>query len=160
MLWWRIGEGSMAELPCVFCDIIRGQAPASVVCADERAMAFVDIRPVNLGHLLVVPRVHASQLAELDPVVGSHLFRVGMLLAGALRRSGVRCEGVNLYLADGAAAGQEISHVHLHVVPRFRGDGFGLRRGPENFQRPERAVLEEVAADVRAALEVVTHGEC
>ena len=92
---------------CIFCDIIGGQAPASFVYEDEVAVAFMDIRPVNAGHLLVVPRGHARHLADLDPEVGGHLFRVGMRLAGALRRTPLPCEGVNLYLADGEVAGQE-----------------------------------------------------
>jgi len=138
---------------CVFCDIVRGEAPASVVHDDDQVMAFMDIQPVNPGHLLVVPRVHAAYLADLDQETGSRLFQVAMKLADAVRHSGVRCEGVNFFLADGRAAGQEVFHVHLHVVPRFEGDGFGLRFGPEYFRRPARVTLDEVAVDIRRALE-------
>jgi len=112
---------------CVFCDIVRDAAPASVVYTDSRVMAFMDIQPVNRGHLLIVPRVHASYLNELEEETGGWLLQVGMKLAGAIRRSGLRCEGVDFFLADGEAAGQEIIHVHLHVIPRFQGDGFGFR---------------------------------
>ena len=139
----------MKEAQCVFCDIVRGKAPASVVYADDSAMAFMDIRPVNPGHLLVVPRAHATYLADLDVETGGHLFRVGMNLAAAVRRSGVRCEGVDLFLADGEAAGQEILHVHLHIIPRFAGDGFGFRFGPDYFKRPERLALDAVAESIR-----------
>lgn len=139
-------------MSCAFCEIIDGRAPASFVYDDERVVAFMDIRPVNPGHVLVVPRDHASYLADLDPEVGGHLFRVGMRLAVALRRSALRCEGINLYLADGEAAGQEVWHVHLHTVPRFRGDGFGLRFGPDYGRQPGRESLDEVAAAVRQAL--------
>jgi histidine triad (HIT) family protein len=113
----------------------------------------MDIRPVNPGHLLVVPRAHAAHLADLDAEVGGRLFQVGMKLAAAVRRCGVACEGVNLFLADGEAAGQEVPHVHLHIVPRFRGDGFGFRFGPSYFHMPDRATLEEVAGAIRQALE-------
>lgn len=143
----------MTRASCVFCDIVRGKAPASVVHDDDQVMAFMDIQPVNPGHLLVVPRIHSAYLAELDEGTGGHMFQVAMILADAVRRSGVPCEGVNLYLADGRAAGQEILHVHLHVVPRFEGDGFGLRFGPAYFRRPERATLDGVAMDIRRALE-------
>ena len=143
----------MAETACTFCDIIRGQAPASIVYEDEQVLAFMDIRPVNPGHVLVVPRSHAGCLAEMETATGAHLFQVGMKLAEAVRRSGVRCEGVNLFLADGEAAGQEVFHVHLHVLPRFAGDGFGLRFGPDYLRLPQRSALDEVAANIRQALE-------
>jgi histidine triad (HIT) family protein len=145
---------SVASPTCVFCDIVRGAAQASIVHADELVMAFMDIQPVNEGHLLVVPRTHAACLDELDGEIGAHLFRAAMELSRAIRRSGVRCEGVNLFLADGKAAGQEVFHVHLHVIPRYRGDGFGLRFGAEYHLLPERVRLDQVAADIRQAVEV------
>ena len=87
----------------------------------------MDIRPVNPGHLLVIPLVHAAGLTTLESDTGAQMFRVGQRLAEAIRRSGVRCEGINFLLADGEAAGQEVFHVHLHVIPRYAGDGFGFR---------------------------------
>jgi histidine triad (HIT) family protein len=93
-------------------------------------------------------------LSELDEETGAQLFRVAMRLSEALRQSGVRCEGVNLFLADGEAAGQEVFHVHLHLIPRFRGDGFGFRFGPDYSLLPERARLDEVAEGIRQAVEV------
>jgi len=137
---------------CEFCAIIAGDAPASLVWEDSLALAFMDIRPVNPGHVLVVPRQHAATLAQLDPEVGAHLFGVAMRLAPAVRRSGVVSEGINLFLADGRAAGQEVMHVHLHIVPRFSGDGFGFRIGPLNLQHPDRAALDGIAEGILAAL--------
>jgi len=139
-------------MSCLFCDIVGGQAPASLVYEDEMVLAFMDIQPVNPGHVLIATRDHASLLADLDPEVGGHLFGVGMRLAAALRRAPLRCEGINLYLADGAVAGQQVGHIHLHVVPRFRGDGFGLRFGPDYSRRPSREALDEVAAAIRQEL--------
>jgi diadenosine tetraphosphate (Ap4A) HIT family hydrolase len=133
---------------CIFCDIVSGAAPASFVHRDEYCVAFMDIRPVNRGHLLVVPIGHATHLADMDAETAAHLSRVAHGLAAALRRSGLRCEGVNLFLADGEAAGQEVFHVHLHVLPRFRGDGFGLRFGPDYVVR-SREELDEAAAAIR-----------
>jgi histidine triad (HIT) family protein len=79
--------------------------------------------------------------------------RVGQRVAEAIRASNVRCEGINLFLADGEAAMQEVFHVHLHVFPRFAGDGFGLRFSEEYFtRRPERADLDDTAASIRAAV--------
>jgi histidine triad (HIT) family protein len=143
----------VGKTACEFCDIIGGEAPSSVVYADGVVMAFMDIRPVNPGHLLVVPRAHARHLADMPSETGAHMFRVGMRSAAAVRRSGVRCDGVDLFLADGEAAGQEVFHVHLHVIPRYWGDGFGFRFGPGYDKLPGRAELDDVAAGIRAAVE-------
>jgi diadenosine tetraphosphate (Ap4A) HIT family hydrolase len=133
---------------CIFCAIVAGQEPASLVHDDDVCLAFMDLYPVAPGHLLVVPKEHAPGLAELDADAGRHMFVVAQRLAAALRRSGLRCEGVNLFLADGEAAGQEVFHVHLHVVPRFQGDGFKIaaRHG-----RPARAELDAHAELLRQA---------
>ena len=90
----------------IFSEIIAGRAPASRVYEDDDVLAFMDIRPFTPGHLLVIPKVPASCLAELDPVVGGKLFQVGQRIAAALRASEVGCDGVNFFLADGVAAGQ------------------------------------------------------
>lgn len=135
---------------CVFCDIILGKQPASIVYQDETCMAFMDIHPVNAGHTLVIPKQHAASLAELDLADAGRLFQVSQQIAEAIRKSGLRCEGINMFLADGEAAGQEIWHVHLHVFPRFRGDGFGLRFHPSYFsKRPAREALDRAAEAIR-----------
>jgi histidine triad (HIT) family protein len=134
---------------CVFCDIVAGRGPASVVHSDETVIAFLDIRPLTTGHLLVIPREHAPYLADLDPGLGGHMFGVAQRMAAALRGSGVPCDGVNLFLADGAAAFQEVFHVHLHVIPRTPGDGFRIRA---KWRRPGRAELDSVAGQVRDGL--------
>ncbi|NKY53165.1 HIT family protein [Nocardia vermiculata] len=132
----------------IFADIVAGRAPSSKVYEDADVLAFMDIRPMTPGHLLVIPKVAARSLAELDPVVGGKLFRVGQRLAAALRESEVACDGVNLFLADGEVAGQEVFHVHLHVIPRTSGDGFGLRYRATG---PARADLDYLAASIAAA---------
>jgi diadenosine tetraphosphate (Ap4A) HIT family hydrolase len=135
---------------CVFCGILTGSVPASVVLEDDETIAFLDIAPITPGHTLVVPRGHAGSLAELAPEAGAAVFRTAMRIAAALRRSGLQVEGVNLLLSDGAAAGQEVPHVHLHVVPRFPGDGLQIRTAS---REPTRSDLEASAVAIRAALE-------
>lgn len=136
---------------CVFCEIVAGREPASIVYRDVLVCGFMDIQPVNPGHLLVIPVTHAAYLSDLDMNVGGRMFSVAQRLAEAIRHSGVRCEGINFFLADGVAAGQEIFHAHLHVFPRFEGDGFGLRHPPEYHSLPDRLSLEAVASSVRNA---------
>ncbi|MBA3412142.1 MAG: HIT family protein [Actinobacteria bacterium] len=136
---------------CLLCRLASGKAEVSIVHEDERTVTLMDIQPLAPGHMLVVPRAHAAYLANLDPEDGAQLFRVAQLAAAALRGSTLRCEGVNFFLADGEAAGQEIFHVHLHVFPRFAGDGFGLRFPPGYSVRP-RGELDQAAAALRQSL--------
>jgi histidine triad (HIT) family protein len=131
---------------------VAGEAEASFLFRDERVAAFMDITPVNPGHLLVIPIRHAVYLAELDPADGTRMFEVAQSLAAGLRRAGPKCEAVNLFLADGEQAGQEVPHVHLHVIPRFRGDGFSLKLPPEYGRHPVRSELNRIAAAVKAGL--------
>ena len=139
---------------CVFCGILAGRLPASVVLREAGCTAFMDIQPVNAGHVLVVPDGHATSLADLPEDAGARLFRTAQKVAAALYASGLGCEGVNLFLADGEAAGQEVFHVHLHVIPRFEGDGFGLTFGPDYADRPARKELDRDAGRIRDALGV------
>ncbi len=137
---------------CVFCEIIAGRAPASVVYRDDACIAFMDLTPVNAGHLLIVPITHATYLADLDPQTGGALFTVAQRLSAAVRKSGIKAEGINLFLADGEAAGQEVFHVHLHVLPRFPGDGFGHRFPATYGQRPTRDQLDLDARAITLAM--------
>lgn len=134
---------------CIFCRIVGGELPATTVAEDEVTISFMDINPVNAGHLLVVPKEHHESIATIPGKVLSHLVLIAQWLAAALRASPVRTEGVNLYLADGTAAGQEVPHAHLHVIPRWRGDG--MRITASRPPTPSRKELEGIAAQIRAA---------
>jgi len=137
---------------CDFCKIASGVAPASVVFSDEKVIAFLDIQPVNPGHVLVIPRAHAKELSELESEVGGQMFKAAMIVAEGLRKSGLKCEAVNLFRADGETAFQEVFHVHLHVIPRFRGDGFELKFGPDYGNRPKRKEMDIIADQIRRAI--------
>lgn len=135
---------------CVFCAIVSGQAEASVVHEDEDAVAFMALHPVAPGHLLVIPKVHAAGLDDLDPAGGAHVWTVGHRLSHALRRSCLPCDGVNVLVCDGEAAFQTVFHLHLHVIPRTVDDGWTLThvQAPER----ERALLDADARAIRDAL--------
>jgi histidine triad (HIT) family protein len=137
---------------CVICKLLSGELEVSMVQQDDLCSAFMDIQPVNPGHVLVVPNRHAACLADLTEEEGAQTFRVAQRLTAALRRSGVRCEGVNFFLADGEAAGQEVFHVHLHIFPRYAGDGFGLTFPPAYSQKPQREELNKIGGRIRNAL--------
>jgi histidine triad (HIT) family protein len=141
----------------IFAAIIEGSLEASVVYRDEHVIALLDIQPVNQGHVLVMPITPARFLYELDDQVAVRLFVVARKISLAIRNSGIPCTGINLFLADGASAGQEVPHVHLHVFPRYEGDGFGLTFPPRYFEAlPSRAELKTVASTLSKALDDIT----
>ncbi len=137
---------------CVFCKLLRGELPVSSIVEDRYCFACLDIDPINPGHVLVLPKHHRVSLAELDDITGAHMFNVARQVAAALRRtSEIKCSGVNLYLADGAAAGQEVFHAHLHVRPRYAGDNVRSQY-PANFNRqpkPNRDQLNTLAERIK-----------
>ncbi|HEX8694876.1 MAG TPA: HIT family protein [Longimicrobium sp.] len=137
---------------CVFCRILAGELPVSWVHRGERCVALMDIQPVNPGHVLVIPVEHAVSLTDVPPETAGEMMRIARRVAAALPASGLRCEGVNLFLADGEAAGQEVFHSHLHVIPRWRGDAFVLRFGPRDREFPARAALDVAAEAIRRKL--------
>ena len=134
---------------CIFCGIVANTSLSSVVYEDSTILALMDIRPVTPGHTLVIPKIHCACLAELDEATGRRLFDVTMKIAQAVRNSGVKCEGVNLFLADGEAAGQEVFHVHMHVIPRYKGDNFIIK--PDYGAKPTRGELDKIAKQIKSA---------
>jgi len=134
---------------CIFCEIIAGKASASIVYQDDLVIAVMDIQPVNPGHLMIIPKQHIASMDEMDENIGMHLFRIAMRLEQSIRKSGVRCEGINLFLADGESAFQEIFHLHLHVFPRFKGDSFKI--DADWSVNPSRQELDEVAKKINKA---------
>jgi histidine triad (HIT) family protein len=136
---------------CIFCDLIRGAAEVSVCYEDATAIAFLDIQPVNVGHTLIVPRQHYESLADIPTDVGLHLFRVALTLLPALRQA-TGALGTNLVVNSGKAAGQDVFHYHVHVIPRTEGDGFDIPLPFPGSQAPDRTVLDAMAARIIAAL--------
>jgi histidine triad (HIT) family protein len=149
---WCFAMGEMDMTKCIFCDILERKIPSSHVYNDDKCSAFMDIQPINSGHVLIVPNKHASCLAELEEDIGAHLFRVAQKIAHSLRKSELKCEGINLFLSDGKAAGQEIFHVHLHLFPRFSGDGFRLRFGAGYGKKLSHEELDKTAEKIRSVL--------
>ena len=138
---------------CIFCGIVAGRADASIVFHDDLVTVFMDIHPVNPGHMLVIPNEHASGIDDVPETVCARMFIVGRRMASALRRSGLRCEGVNLFLADGAAAGQDVFHSHLHVIPRFQGNPGRLRLQAGFSETTSRQELDMQAERIRSTLD-------
>jgi diadenosine tetraphosphate (Ap4A) HIT family hydrolase len=137
--------------PCVFCRILAGQLPSSLVLDSDLIVAFLDIHPWNPGHTLVMPRRHVESFTELSSTEVEQLALCGQRIATALKQGLDGCEAVTCSLADGAAAGQDVPHTHLHVVPRRTGDGLGWRAAG---RLEDRERLDAIASQLRTALGV------
>ena len=136
----------------IFGKILAGEAEVSWIAREHGVAAFMDLHPVNPGHALVIPERPAVGLADLDPEDSRKMFAMGQRVAAAIRASGIPCDGVNLILCDGEAAGQEVFHVHLHVIPRVEGDAFGFRHAPDYPRAEARRTLDEQATEISTQL--------
>ncbi len=141
---------------CIFCAIVDRTAPSVTVYETDEVLAFLDIRPIARGHVLVIPKDHSTDLDSMDPDLGREVFAAGHRIARGLRRSDLRADGANLVLNDGKAAFQTVFHTHLHVVPRWRGDKLRFAFGFVT-RRPRKP--EESAAAIRSGLERLATAE-
>ena len=135
---------------CTFCDIIQGAAEVSVCYEDAVTLAFMDIQPVNPGHVLVAPKAHHESLLDLPAALAAELFAVATKLAPIVRAA-ARAEGLNLVVSSGAAAGQDVYHFHIHLIPRMKGDGFEIALPFPGSPIPDRTTLDAMAARIIGA---------
>jgi histidine triad (HIT) family protein len=135
---------------CVFCEILRGESAATFTHQDDTVVAIMDIQPITHGHMLVIPREHAVLMADLNETAAMRTFRVARKLASVVRTT-LGATGVNLFVADGEVAFQDVPHFHVHVIPRYPNDGFGLSFSDSYANPPTREALETIASAIRAA---------
>jgi histidine triad (HIT) family protein len=115
----------MPDPDCLFCKIVAGEIPATIVDSDERTVAFMDINPANRGHALVVPREHARDLLEI-PAADLEACAVAAKRLAARQKERLGADGVNLLNSCGEAAWQTVFHFHVHVIPRYDDDPLRL----------------------------------
>jgi diadenosine tetraphosphate (Ap4A) HIT family hydrolase len=130
---------------CIFCRIIAREAEASIAYQDELVTAFMDLHPVTPGHTLVIPNDHSQDVEGVSETAGGRIWEIGRRIAIGFSTAGIRAEGANFFLANGAIAGQTVFHCHLHVIPRYAGDGFGFAHGVFGRGRPKRDELDDHA---------------
>jgi histidine triad (HIT) family protein len=106
---------------CVFCDIVQGEVPAHRIYADDQTLAFLDTAPANPGHALVIPTTHHETLTDMSEKRVGNVFQTARRIASAIE-SAYDPDGLNIVQSNGAAAGQEVYHAHVHVIPRYSGD--------------------------------------
>src|SRR5260370_3054776 len=127
--------------------MVGGEPPASFTHQDDSVVAFMDIQPITHGHMLVVPREHAVLMQDVNETAAMRAFRVARRMA-SLARHTLGAAGANLLVMDGAVAFQDVPHFHIHVIPRYVGDGFTLTF-PKSYETPPR---RPELASIRAAL--------
>jgi len=137
----------VAPEQCIFCKIVGKQAPAHVVHEDERTLAFMDLFPVSDGHVLVIPKRHATNLLDCDDADLAAVIARSRRVAGAMREV-LGLKGIGVFQLNGAAAGQTVFHYHMHLIPRREGEGLAIHgRGQGDPKR-----LAEIAGLLAKAL--------
>lgn len=112
----------------------------------------MDITPITVGHILIVPNQHAHIMEEVDETTASHLFAVAHRISKGLRSSSIKCDGINIFIADGVAAGQEVPHVHLHIFARYEDDGFCFPKCLATNNAPTRMELDDLALHIQSKM--------
>jgi histidine triad (HIT) family protein len=138
--------------PCIFCAIVRGEVPGHLVLSGRRCVAFLDIHPLSRGHTLVVPRAHAADLTQVSVEDWAEATHMAHSVALQLRKA-LGAQGNNLFVASGTAAEQSVRHLHIHVVPRYAGDGLDLNEWwTMKVQPASPEALEKLAKELRGTL--------
>ena len=114
-------------MDCIFCKIVSGDIPSVKVYEDDRVLAFMDINPINDGHLLIIPKAHASTIHEIAEADFLAVMAAARKLAVAVQGA-LNPDGINLMQLNGKAANQVVPHLHVHIVPRWSGDGVTVSR--------------------------------
>lgn len=132
-------------MDCIFCKIARGEIPSKTIYEDEDFRVILDLGPAARGHALILPKTHAADLYELPEETAAAAMKLARKMALRMREK-LHCDGLNLMQNNGAVAGQTISHFHLHVIPRYEGDGQSINWVPgEPSQEELEAVRKEMA---------------
>ncbi len=134
---------------CVFCSIIEGKTSSYKVFEDEKTLAFLDIHPSALGHTLIIPKVHIAKIEDLEKEDAEALFRTLYLLVGGIQQA-LGAPAITIGINNGKESGQEIPHVHIHMIPRARGDRGGIIQGiTRTIGRPNQDQMNNIAKKLR-----------
>lgn len=137
---------------CIFCKIISNKVEASFIYRGVNCSAFMDIHPMTPGHLLIVPNRHSERFVDVNPNDAAEMFKLAQDSLIAIKKTTILCDGANIFLSDGAVAGQEVLHSHLHVAPRFIGDGQKVGFMNDDPDQANRFELDEFAKQISGFL--------
>ena len=133
---------------CVFCKIIRKEAPAEVLLETDRVLAMLDIRPIHYGHALIIPKVHCRDFLDVPEEYLHDILRASQVVARGLVE-GLRLEGFNLFANNGRIAGQSVFHFHIHVTPRYATDNIRFVLSLKEYPQGK---MREMADTIRLAI--------
>lgn len=137
----------MKDENCIFCKILAGEIPSTAVYEDDDFKVILDVNPAARGHVIILPKNHAANIYELPDEDASKIMVVAKKIATAIEKA-YHCDGVNILQNNGEAAGQTVFHLHVHVIPRFKGDtvNIGWKQGdmPEDLD----AICKEIQAQL------------
>ena len=125
---------------CIFCKIIKGEIPSEKIYENERVLAFLDIAPVNIGHTLVIPKEHYANIFETPEETLTEMLKVTKKVGIAIKTQ-MRADGVNININNDSAAGQIVFHLHIHIIPRLKDDGFSMWYGKRPYDDGEMSIV-------------------
>ena len=131
---------------CIFCKIVAGEIPSSKVYEDAAKLAFMDIGPVQPGHVLLIPKAHYERLTDLPDDVAADLARVLPRLARATVAA-ARADGFNIFQTNGRCSGQAVFHLHIHIIPRHDNDGYSFHWRPTQYAEGEMETWRKKICD-------------
>lgn len=132
---------------CIFCKIINKEIPAEIIYEDKKSLVFLDIEPNNPGHCLVVPKEHFENLFDVDEKTLGDLMIIVKKMSLVLKNS-LAAEGINIGINNGESAGQIVSHLHIHVIPRYASDGFVHWHGKAYQEGEMKLVAEKIKKEL------------
>lgn len=132
-------------MDCVFCKIIKGELSCHKIYEDNDFLAFLDMYPVNYGHTLVIPKAHYDNIFELPDDVASKYFVVVKKIAEVVKNT-MNADGINIGMNNLPAAGQVVFHSHIHIIPRFNGDGLN-HSGNKDVSQEEMSLIASKMKD-------------
>jgi histidine triad (HIT) family protein len=135
----------MLDESCIFCKIASRQAVSSIIYEDKTVMVFLDIRPLNIGHTLIIPKAHYVDIFDIPQEVLSQVHKVSKQIAFAVKKA-TAADGISIIQQNGKAAGQDIFHLHVHVVPRFKGQKL---HSFSELREVDRATLDVMAEKIK-----------
>jgi histidine triad (HIT) family protein len=138
----------MSDETCIFCRIAQKQLPAALVYEDEKVLAFLDIKPLNEGHTLVIPTTHYESIFDIPQELIAYLHGITKQVAIAVKKA-TDADGISIIQQNGKAAGQDIFHLHVHVIPRYEGQKLPSY---SEVSEADRTKLSQTAAKIRKNL--------